>query len=402
MKLSEVTAKPRLKLSQVIGENTALVDGKPTPVKKRGLPLREFAIGGAPGFSVSPGAEDVLPAIGQTMGGKYGLMAAGGAAAGELARQGIKAVRGDASGFKEPLMLGLGSIGLPKAVPSVGREAATSLTLEGITRGLGRAAKPVANRLMNSIIKPSRKVLQRNPNLGVQAVEAGLTGTKQGILKKAGTLIAKSESELDSLIKGSKDEVDVLTIAANMDNLKRGYANIGDDAAIKAIEEVQDALLKQSPTGKISVSQANQLKRDFYSALKNSQFGTSEVPAKVTARKAAAGQIKRAIEAVVSEAKGINKRMGTGIEVRDAIEGQIAQGQRNVILPKLAGMGAGAAALTGNPLTGAGILLGDRAVDLLRSAPMVSGFAKNLLRTKKYGRPLTLAAAEMARRIQRG
>src|SRR3990167_2043400 len=112
------------------------------PPKKAGLPLKQFAMAGLPGFSMSPGSEDVLPAVGQAVGGKYGLLATAGAATGELARQGIKTLRGDASGIERPLELGLGSIGLPRAIPSVGREAASTATIEGLFRGVPRVLFP--------------------------------------------------------------------------------------------------------------------------------------------------------------------------------------------------------------------------------------------------------------------
>lgn len=115
---------------------------KKPEVKRTGLMGGEV-FGGLPSLvGGAKNAEDSLPMVGQMAGGKFGLAAAGGAAMGELARQGVKVLRGDTSGIKDPMAFGLGSIGLPRAIPSVGREAATTLAIEGLTRGLPRILFP--------------------------------------------------------------------------------------------------------------------------------------------------------------------------------------------------------------------------------------------------------------------
>ena len=209
----------------------------------------------------------------------------------------------------------------------------------GAVEGVQRAARPIANRLMNSVLKPSNKTLDKRPNLGVEAAEAGLTGSKAQIAKKSQALIDAKEAELSTLLQGAKGDVDVLKIAVNLDDLKRAYVSVGDDAAIKALDTLQETLLSKSSTGKISVQDANQLKRDFYSVLKDSQFGNSDVPAKVKGMKQVAGQLKEGIEGVVPDAKGINRSMGLGIETNKSVGRQLNNEQRNVVLPYLEGGG---------------------------------------------------------------
>ena len=139
------------------------------PAYGGGEGAKRFAFGGAPGFALGPGAEDVLPAAGQTFGGRFGPTAVAGAAAGELARQGIKAARGDTSGIEQPLKFGMGAIGIPQAVPSVGREAVTAGTVEGVMRGVPRVlfhkqfggkAREVAGKKIGELIG---KVKERAP-----------------------------------------------------------------------------------------------------------------------------------------------------------------------------------------------------------------------------------------------
>lgn len=361
--------------------------------------VRRFAMFGPTGYGTTPGSEDVLPTAGQTAGGRFGLTAAGGAAAGEIARQGIKAVRGDASGIKNPMKFGLGAVGIPEAVPSAGTEAAMTGTIEGAFRGAGKIAKPVANRLMNSVIKPGREVLKKNPEFGVQALEAGVYGSKSGMLNKAENLIDEGENALTGVLKSKGGNVDISKVASELEDLKRPFLNIGDDASVKAIEEVQANLVSK---GSLGLEEANQLKRDLYTVIKDSQFGkgVGDVASKTSARKKAAYGIKNAIEGVAPEVKGINKKIGLGVESKKALENSLASQQQRVIFPKLAGMGAGATALAGNPLAAAGILLGDRGVDLFRSAPVVTGTAKNIMRLKKFGAPVSIGAGEISRRLR--
>lgn len=304
-----------------------------------------------------------------------------GATTGQAVRQGVKALRGEDASFG--------------AIP---KEAITTATIEGLTRGAGRLIPKAANRLMNSVIKPGRDILKRKPKFGLDALEAGITGSKSGMIDKAGSVIDSGEIALKGALAGKNGMVDAVKIADSMEDLKRPFMNVGDQASVDAITEVQKHLASK---GQIGLEEANQLKRDFYKVIKDSAYGKGlgEVASKTSARKQAAGGLKRGIEAVVPETKAINKKIGTAVTAKDALENVIASGQRNVILPKLAGMGAGGLAVTGNLPAAAGVLIGDRAVDLMRSAPIVTGTAANLMRLRKFGQPIAKGASEIARRF---
>lgn len=364
----------------------AVVDQPP----KSTLPLKQFAAAGAPGFYMSPGSEETLPALGQALGTPGGFAGSvGGVALGEVAKQGIRAARGQGGTLKT-------------LIPTV---ASTAVT-EGIFRGAGKLTRPIANRLMLSVIKPGRDVIKRNPTLGIRAAELGIVGSKKGMLSKAEKVIQAGESALRSAIKGQPGVISLPNILKEIESIKRPYVNVGDKVAIDAIDEVGDALrqrMKFGQQGMIPIEEANQLKRDLYAVLKSSQFGKGfgEIPVKATARKAAAYGIKKEIEGAIPSTKTINRRMGTAIEVREALENALAGEQKRVLLPKLAAMGAGGVALAGHPLSAIGILAGDVATEYMRSAPIVTGTARNLLTLKKYGRPLTIGASEIARVISR-
>lgn len=365
--------------------------------------VREFALAGAPGFSMSPGGEDVLPAVGQLLGGKYGPVAAGGAAIGEFVRQSAKALRGDPSGFKEPKALSMGPIGLSRSVPSVADEALMTLTIEGATRGLGKVIPGISNRLMNSVLKPGTRTLSKQPALGREAAELGLTGTLRGIERKAENLIQANLNKIDDILKGSKSGVDVTDVSSSLDDLKRRFVNTGNKLGVKAVNEMKQLIFSKAKGNKIPIDKANRLKRDLFAELKDVQFGTAEVAPSIAAKKAVTGGLRKGIEAAepTQPIGALNREIQTALRTGKAAENRLATQGRSMIIPKLAGIGAGGLALSGNIPAGIGVLIGDRLIDLARSTPIISGTAKNLLRAKQVGRPLTLAAAEAVRRLSR-
>jgi hypothetical protein len=360
-----------------------------TPEVKKSSPayggmrgMRSLALGGPIAYGTEPGSEDVLPMAGQTVGslGGYGGSVAG-ATAGQAGRQAIRAVRGQ----------GFDASAIPK-------EAINTATWEGLTRGASRIIPKVSNRLMLSILKPGREAIKRNPNLGIDALEAGITGTKSGMLSKAENLIDEGEDALSIALKSKSGSVDTKKIARGLGDIKRPFQNVGDSASVDAVKEVQKNLRGK---GNIGLEEANQLKRDLYKVVKDTSYGkgVGEVASKTSARKQAARGLKEGIESVAPETKAINKKIGTGVQVSKALENALASGQQRVLLPKLASMGAGGLALSGNPIGAAGVMIGDRGVDLLRSAWMTSGTAKNLMRARKLGQPIAKLFSEGTRRL---
>jgi hypothetical protein len=253
---------------------------------------------------------------------------------------------------------------------------------------------------MNSVLRPGFKEVSAGKNLGQDAAELGLFGTKKGIAKKAINLIDKNEAQLEQILKNSKGEVNVLDIASNLDNLKSSYANIGDDVAIKSIDDLQNTLLSKSQTGKIPVQEANQLKRDFYKVLKDSQYGTMDVPAKTAARKQAARGLREGIEKAVPDQPigKLNKEMGIAGKTRDYIEKRMAGDQRNNIggLSDMVLAGGGMASGLPGP-AGMAIL----ARHTLGSTPVKSTTAyllSQLAKQKALGKSLMFGASELRRK----
>ena len=425
MKLSEIQAKPRMRLSQIQAQAPA--------AKSPRAGFKEFAFGGAPGFSLLPGAEDILPTVGQTLGTFGGFPGSvGGAALGEVAKQGVKAIRGE-SKIKPSELFGAAAAG-PSALPkALSVPIATTAATEGIFRGAGKYIQPAlrggANRLMLSVMKPARDVIKRSPNLGVEAVEAGIYGTKTGMLSKAGKLIKQYEMQASNLIKGHKGKINSQRIIESLENLKNKALKGLKPEDANAIQNIHDAFVSQLPKKTVSktipqigplgesiaprilkeevpdvlgmnLEGGQALKKAIYSETPQSAFfrKTTELPGSGEARRTIASNLRRQIQGAIPKIKPVLRKEAIAIEARNALENRLANESKSVLLPKLAGMGAGGVALSGNPLGGLGILAGDALFEFLRSAPMTTGLAKNLLRAKNAGRPLTIGASEIARR----
>jgi len=346
--------------------------------------IRKLSMGGMAGYGSVSGSEDILPAVGQAVGSLGGFAGSvAGATAGQGARQGIRALRGSNVNLAEiPL------------------EAARTVTLEGLSRGASRAVPGIANRMMNSVLRPAKNVLKRNPKFGLDALESGVTGTRAQMIEKAEGLVSGGETALQKILKNKVGNVNPTKIARELGDIKRPFANVGDDASVDAVKMVQRNLRGKGRS--LSLPEANQLKRDLYKVVKDTSYGkgVGEITSKQTAMKATAGKLKRAIEAVAPETQAVNKTIGVGVTAKEALENELANSQRRVILPKLAGMGAGGLALSGNLPAAVGVLAGDAGFEALRSPWMVTGTAKNLMRSRKLAKPLALTASEVARRLR--
>ena len=364
------------------------VDGKPASVRKMGSRFDAFKMGGIPGVVMTEDRpEDLLPAAGQALGGGF-APSVGFASAGEAARQGVRAVRGE--GF-DPM--------------AIGKTAAATAAGEGIFKGLGKMAPKLSGRLMNSVLRPAKNLVSKGKNLGLEAAEAGYVGSKKGMLRQASGNIGKFEDELQNILKGSTKEADVSTVFKKLDDLKKNY--FGNQAAINAIEDMKTSISQEfqfGQYGKMGLPRANEIKRSLYHQIKPSQYGTAEVPHLADIRKTAARAFKEGIEQVEPSVGPINKKLGTAGSVRDALESQLAGEQRKVILPKLAAGGAGLSMMMGNPALAGQIILADLAVEAARSGPVLSGLAGAFLKgskNKALGRGAALGSSEILRRANR-
>lgn len=396
--------------------------------------VKRLALVGPTGYFSSSGSEDLIPAVGQTVGSVIpGVNAFGGsvagATAGQAVRQGIKAIRGTRDS-KPRKLFGIGPTA-PGIVNDLAGEAGGTAAMEGIFRVGGKLLKKpletAANRMMLSVLKPGRDVIKRNPRLGIEAAELGITGSKEGMLSKSENLINQYEDQVKNFIQKSNKRINAESIIEALDNAKTNALNGLKHEDAYAIDTVKQNFISRLPSKNVPIMETDALgnalkgektvpdylglnlekgqniKKAIYSETPDAAFNRSmqENPGATEARRLVASGIRKEIAAAEPKISPILKKESTAINVKKALENALANEQKKVLLPKLAGMGAGGLALSGNPLSGVGVLAGNAAFEAARSSPIVTGLAKNLLRLRKAGRPLTLAASEAFRRLVR-
>jgi len=406
------------------------------PARKRTFKDKILDAGGGPMFLAGGGQnpEDTIPMLGQVVGSSIpGVNSFGGsvagATAGQAMRQGVKAIRGTRDSQPRQLFGTLGNaIGLPKApgiVNDLAGEAAGTAAFEGAARGLGRLAEPVANRIMNSVIRPSVQALKKNPRLGLDALESGIYGSREGMIGKADDIIKQSEKQIGKIISGSKKRINAQDIINSLDSTKQN-ATLGlKPEDVSSVSNIKEQFLKRLPMKQsvvysqdslgvpvkkiveepdmlgLDLTGGQEIKKAIYSETPESAFNRniSENPGATEARRKIASLIKKQIGQAEPETLPILKKESNAIQAKKSLMQALANSQRSVILPKLAGMGAGSLAAVGNPIAAAGVLAGDRAIDLLRSPYFVTGLAKNILRAKTFGNVLSPALREVSRRL---
>lgn len=482
--------------------------------------FKRLALGGPSGFFSASGSEDVLPMAGQIAGGELGGFggAVGGTAVGESAKNTIKAIRGQKFGASDYI-----------ADPSAGADLAMTTATEGAFRGIGKALKPAANRMMLSIMKPSREVIKRSPNLGTDALDLGIVGSKSGMADKAEKLVGQYENQIGDLLKGNNKRINAKIILDQLDSAKADAVKGLKPEDANAIETVKQNFTKQLPekttttveetpsfvmgpasrqvnpqitqtfskdmtgalgqfqntaryepirlkSGKfgrsepmrqmltpktfienpedivamnnpgnagakprkivsispketysirpqtmgpisrtvkiatepdmlgLNLEQGQAIKKAIYAETPDAAFNRSmqENPGATEARRLVASGIRKEIAGAEPKAAEILKNESTALKVKKALENRIANEQKNMVIQKLSGMGAGGAVVSGHPGAGIGILMGDILTGGIRSAPILSRTAQALNYLSKrpiLGQLASGATAELGRRI---
>jgi len=395
--------------------------------------FKKFGVAGPTGYFSEPGSEDILPAMGQAIGGSipgintFGSSVAG-SMSGEAGRQSIKALRRGKIPIN-PIMENAGSV--------FGEGVRTGI-VEGVFRTPGMLIGKIpgaANRMMLSVLKPSRDVIKKNPRFGLDAAELGIVGSKEKMLGKSESLIKQYEDELAKLLKGDK-RINAESIVKQLDRAKevavKGLKN--EDAV--AIETVKQNFINQLPKKQVPVSEIDELgmaikgektapdyhgmnlekgqglKKAIYSETPDSAFNRSmqENPGATEARRLVASGIRKEIAGAEPKVAPILKKESTAITAKKALENALANEQKKVLFSKLGHMGAGGIALSGHPMGALGVLAGDAYSEGMRSAPIITGAASNLLKAKrffdpinkfgiKYGRPVVTGTTEGVRRL---
>lgn len=352
--------------------------------RKMGPRSKSFAYAGIPGLVMTEDRpEDLLPVAGQAIGDLGGYPGAvAGATAGEVGRQGVRSLRGE--GF---------------SLPQVGKTAAATATMEGVFRGAGKLAKPITNKLMIAAVKPSKEALKKMPNWGSEAAERGIWGTLNGMKGKAVRYLDELEPKLQAALSKSPNKIKTQDVLNEFSEMEREALNANDETMITALDNVQTAIKNQGP--EMSLEQANQLKRDFYSRLKKSQWGKgqAEIPALADSRKTGAYALRKNIDLAEPSVAPINKTTGIAAETLEGASKQQQKAWYKPLIPLVEAGGVVGGIATGNPWLSAAIV-GRR----LANSPLALSSAAQtarLLGKKSVGTPLTIGASEMARRAMR-
>lgn len=258
--------------------------------------------------------------------------------------------------------------------------------------GLNKGFQKSADSIMNYAIGTPKAALKAGKNLGREALDRGVHGSLDKMLGGADAEIARSENLVNSLLQGRGEKVNGLKIAAELDNLIKPLQMGGDDAGVKAIQKVQDAILAQvDNAGNLAVDKAHELKLAFNKILGDKGFALREPSGGVLARRVASGKLAGGIESAVPNLKDasgrtigtINKDLGFNYRLADALEGTAAKAAGRSPIDMI-----DALALTGHPY----VMAADGVRKVFGTRPVQTNIARLLNSVGSNGVPSGLAS----------
>lgn len=273
-------------------------------------------------------------------------------------------------------------------------------------KGLSAVGKSLTTklpeRLYNTAIKTgledTRKALTFNgQSLGKDLIDRGIVGTDKQLLKKSITNIDAAEAKLQTILKEHPATISRDELFKHLNPLVEKFASTpglaGDfDTLTKVLDQVPPSL---------SLSQANVMKRNLYSALRDVAFKLDPaLSSKKEVMKTLAKGIKTEIENKTASlgkdvVKNLNQDLAVNGRLQDRIIDKLARAEKNNIfgLGDMAITGTGSAAgLAGAGLPGlalGGVALGGR--KLLGSTVFKTNTAVALDRTGKGVKKLPVA-----------
>lgn len=220
-------------------------------------------------------------------------------------------------------------------------------------------------RLFNRALGTTPKDIEAGKNVGKDLVDmGGMMGTEESLYKKASEGLRTSEDKLQKILQNTDTPIDRSIVQKDLEDLftkfdRRPLSKNDSDVTFDLIDEFVN---KYSDVN--NASQANQLKREIYEMLGDRPFIAETVPGKKDALKTMARGLKKSVEAVAPETKGINQELKTFGRVRDLLDKKIARTESGIgsstgeMIKK--GMTGGAGYAAAGP-AGAAFTLGGRA-----------------------------------------
>lgn len=272
--------------------------------------------------------------------------------------------------------------GLTSAQEGSTKDIKQSATIGGalslLSAPIQKLIEKVPETAWGSILKRTPAVVVKNPDLEADAAKTGLVGmTRQSILDKAGSEITNIETSLDSIIKQAKGDISTSKLSEYVKPLRDAYSRIpGEEGSVKAIDGVLESL--QNKGEKISVQDAQQLKKDIYQHIAKSYGkGLMEISPITEAQKQIARGLKTEIQNIVPEIKGLNEKWAVYNGIQEAIDKTLARQTGKGV----AGTGVGlydllTAGIGESAFGPVGGLLGGAASKAVASPAVLSGVSK--------------------------
>ena len=268
---------------------------------------------------------------------------------------------GGAESFKEGEGVVKGAI--PGAI--MGGALGGLLSIAG--KALTSVTKKLPIRLERSILRQSAQDLAaeasgKKPVLAEQLLQKGLKGSDESILDQAASSLSRLEKDLQTHLKSNqKTFIDVPRLNRSFDEIVRRKSNIYGEKGIEIVRQFKEML--RSKGDKISLLEANQLKRDIYKELTESAFNADVLPTNKEVLKTLASAIRHEMGNVSSRITNINSEQQFYIRMIENLERRLNQKGKLNVLGLSDTIFAGAGITAGEPLTAIGTAAIKRAVE---------------------------------------
>lgn len=243
---------------------------------------------------------------------------------------------------------------------AVGAVAGGALTVAGvlaskaknaIAKGGEKLAENTANTAIRPTLEETRKAVKYGQDtLGKELIKRGITGSDKKLVKVAEEGLTKNEEALQQILSNSTQTIKKKDLQPYFESLVRKMkATPGMKEEAAKVAEI----VKQFPK-EATLSEANKIKRNLYSALSDRSFKMDpSLSTKKEAMKTMALAIKKEIEQRVGNdsVKGLNKEIGFYLRLGERAGDNIARAARNSQLSigdmALAGVGGVAGGIPG-------------------------------------------------------
>ena len=226
-----------------------------------------------------------------------------------------------------------------KSAGEVTKQAGIGAAIGGATAGavagFGRLLGAAGDKIMNSVIKPSKADIE--DGFSLQAIkDNNLGGSLNQTLQKSQAMMKDLHSQLTEKLQGSTEGIDLAHVfdktAADLKSPKGLLQGFGQTTKVDgALRQLQDEVLAVNPSGKLSIPDA-QLVKQASGGMGAWRYGAPDPEAKATASayNSFYHNLKVAIEENSPEGvKQINAKMGEIIPIINAVIRRIPVAERN-------------------------------------------------------------------------